>query len=235
MTAQDRKYMVDVDDPNLSAFLAWHRDAAQRGLFQDMTWYSQLKMAFMAGRTAPDEAELPPSRDVLPPAPPKPDLDELVATSRQRRMAAGLPADPSPPRDWPIQGAPQPEFVHRATITGRIGPVPEPAMQQLQHLPRQPKPVDWSQHPRFDHEPYVVDAKVPEQPDPFARVRLTGPQQVAMDSLYPLPNSPTTWSGTPVRIEAPETRPMRVVPADFELVDSVGVDNLPIGGPVEDV
>jgi hypothetical protein len=177
MTAQDRQYMVDVDDANLHQFLAWHRDAEQRGIFQGMSWYSQLKMAWMAARNSLPVPDLKPSRDVLPPAP-------------------------------------HPDLVQHGTITGRIGPVPEPAPQQLR-APGMHRTID---------------------PDPFARVKLTGPQQVAMDSLYPLPEAPATakvWNGEPVRIQAPETRPMRVVPADFELVEGVDVANLPVAGPVE--
>lgn len=64
----------------------------------------------------------------------------------------------------------------------------------------------------------------PAEPDPFAKVRFTGPQQAAIDSLYPLPESRATqrvWDGG---TSAPDTLEMRVVPAD-----------LPVRGPVEDV
>lgn len=62
----------------------------------------------------------------------------------------------------------------------------------------------------------------PPEPDPLAKVRLTGPQQAAMDRLFPLPMPPATqrvWDG---EFHAPATMPMRVIPAD-----------MPVRGPTE--
>jgi hypothetical protein len=176
MTADDRKYMVDVDDPNLVAFLSWHKDATRRGVLQGISWYSQLKMCWMAAKNSQRVPEYAPSRDILPPAPsPKPMEPSRDALRKQAERRS---------------------------------------------LPKQP----------FEPEPYVVDA------DPFEKVRLSGPQQAAMDTLYPLPvnmQTPTTWDGTPVRIQAPETRPMRVIPEGFELVETVNPGDLPVVGPTE--
>jgi hypothetical protein len=120
-------------------------------------------------------------------------------------------------------------------------PVPEaPVPTALEPLPPAPR-MPWShQQPggglstaTLEHVKANATPPPEPDPDPFASVRLSGPQQAAMDSLYPLLATPKVWTGDPVRIEAPETRPMRVIPDGFELVDSFDPANMVVGGPTE--
>lgn len=148
MTDLDRQYMVDVDDANLRAFLAWHDDARKRGVL-DISLYALLKMCWMAAKNTPREPELAPSRDVLPPAPVKKDM---------------LRARPEGPYDG-------------------LRPV---GRQQVAYWPQQ------SPDRHREAQRYVETQAMPAlTDDPFANVRLSGPQQAAMDSLYPEPGFAT--------------------------------------------
>lgn len=122
----------------------------------------------------------------------------------------------------------------RAAYSANTQP-PVAAPGQMQQLMPLPTPVDWSQHPRFDRYASVPQPYVSGEPDPFAQVRLTGPQQAAMDSLYPLPDgNEARWD----RVEAaltPEKRPEQALPGGFELAEGYDPRNLPVYGPVDPV
>lgn len=91
------------------------------------------------------------------------------ARARSAPELAVQPLEPLPPRPLRVRegdkaritSPPPPDFILHGTVTGRI-PRAEPETRP---------------------QPAAVD------PDPFASVRLSGPQQAALDSMYPLPGS----------------------------------------------
>ncbi len=175
MTADDRRYMQDVDDPNLVAFLAWHRDATNRGVLQGMSWYSQLKMCWMAAKNSQRTPEYAPSRDILPPAPLEPLPVQMAYSPEGNRELAD--------QEFQVD---QPRLEAAARRYPMAGP------DQLARIPGPHRTID---------------------PDPFARVRLTGPQQAAMAKLYPDTATPRVWDGrgTGTRTDMPVVGPVESV------------------------
>lgn len=150
--------MSDTDP--LEQFHAWY-DKIER--LDELTRYSLAREAFFAGHAAPPWTPLLPSRDALterqrdilrrhqPPqpnaGPPRETLDRVQKSLKFRELYGGPPADrPYPPEETMMfQKIPPETFEHTKTVwTG------DPGSQMAQHLPPLPKPVDWSQHPRFE-------------------------------------------------------------------------------------
>lgn len=275
------------DEP-LEQFREWFSSPGTQAGLDGQAEYVRLRMAFYAGQAAPPSPVIKPSREALdvkpaartltlklamdpaeqariwgPPVEPFPH-QRLVSESQRRRVAAGLPANPSPPRDWPIQATPQlfeqePYIVDAEVPEIRPGyrefpliysgeGLKELAAEQFQvpveHLeaPERKWRSTWARLSRVtsawmtaivaatgrrdpfaglarDGRPLVPSPLMPLPApgvDPFERVRLSGPQQAALDSLYPERRATSrVWSGLMAH-----TRPEMALPADFEYVES---------------